>query len=210
MKLIYPVVLLILLTGCYPMGTVLDSYSEPISSKVPQFITVSKSKDDVWNRLINGLGSSFFVINNIDKSSGFLNLSYTGSPELYVDGGIISKTVKRSGKQNETFKFNAAKENITLIEQNDRNALFQRVRSLSLDGRINVIVTSIDSINTRITVNVKYILLLTSKYYSMDNLYLESNSESITFNTGQIATSKANVKYQSNGVLEQTIYDLVK
>ena len=45
--------------------------------------------EEAWSRAIPQIGKSFFVINNIDKSSGILNVSYTGDPEKYVDCGTI-------------------------------------------------------------------------------------------------------------------------
>jgi hypothetical protein len=50
---------------------------------------VERSKDEVWNELVAGLGAQFFVINNMDKASGFINVSYSGDPEKYVDGGEL-------------------------------------------------------------------------------------------------------------------------
>ena len=52
-------------------------------------VTINKSKEDVWKYLIPMLGKQFYVINNLDKNSGIINVSYGGDPEKYVDCGRI-------------------------------------------------------------------------------------------------------------------------
>ena len=82
MKMIVPAVLIAALAGCagqtnYIPGAPLQNYS---NVKV-----INKSREATWNASVPQLGKQFFVINNLDKSSGFINLSYAGDPESYVD-----------------------------------------------------------------------------------------------------------------------------
>ena len=56
---------------------------------VSNTITVNKSKEEVWKELIPQIGKNFFVINNLDKESGIINISYSGDPERYIDCGEI-------------------------------------------------------------------------------------------------------------------------
>lgn len=53
-------------------------------------VSVPMSRDEVWSKALPKLGKRFFVINNMDKASGFMNVSYSGDPELYVDCGTIN------------------------------------------------------------------------------------------------------------------------
>ena len=55
---------------------------------------IDKPRDAVWNASVPALGRQFFVINNLDKSSGLINVSYSGDPEKYVDCGQVSSYVK--------------------------------------------------------------------------------------------------------------------
>src|SRR3954449_382638 len=57
---------------------------------------IAKSKDQVWDSFIPALSSKFFVINNIDKASGLINVSYSGDPEKYVDCGQQHSSVKNA------------------------------------------------------------------------------------------------------------------
>jgi hypothetical protein len=52
-------------------------------------ITIEKSKDVVWKELIPEIGNAFWVINNLDKESGLINISYIGDPIKYIDCGSM-------------------------------------------------------------------------------------------------------------------------
>jgi hypothetical protein len=85
--------ILVSLTAC--AGKV--EYLRPnIGVPIANTRAVDMSRDELWTRLIPELGKRFFVINNLDKASGLINISYTGDPELYVDCGRITSYVKNA------------------------------------------------------------------------------------------------------------------
>jgi hypothetical protein len=65
----------------------------PVLSRPAPFV-VALDRQEVWKALIPRLAQTFFVINNIDQSSGFVNVSYSGDPESYVDCGHITAKVQ--------------------------------------------------------------------------------------------------------------------
>jgi len=70
-------------------------YTRPASKPtLSNSVLVKKSKDEVWKEIVPALGRKFFVINNLDRDSGIINISYTGDPERYVDCGRICSYVK--------------------------------------------------------------------------------------------------------------------
>ena len=85
------------LAGC---ATKVD-YRPPSLASVPSNSkVVDKPIDEVWTKAVPAIGKQFFVINNLDKSSGLMNLSYSGSPEQYVDCGHLNlQDQKASGVQ---------------------------------------------------------------------------------------------------------------
>ena len=85
-------------------------YIRPTASVSPSFNvkTVERSRDAVWNASVPELGKQFFVINNLDKSSGLMNISYTGDPERYIDCGRITSYVKNA-RGERTYDFAGAK-----------------------------------------------------------------------------------------------------
>ncbi len=53
-------------------------YTPPTASyAVTNSKIVNKTKEEVWSELVPALAKKFFVINNIDKSSGLINISYS-------------------------------------------------------------------------------------------------------------------------------------
>jgi hypothetical protein len=61
------------------------SYTRPVGiQRLENSKILEKPRDAVWNAAVPALGKQFFVINNMDKSSGFINLSYSGDPETFV------------------------------------------------------------------------------------------------------------------------------
>ena len=89
------------LAGC---ATKVD-YRPPSLASVPSNSkVVDKPIDEVWTKAVPAIGKQFFVINNLDKSSGLMNLSYSGSPEQYVDCGHLNlQDQKASGVQTQSF-----------------------------------------------------------------------------------------------------------
>jgi hypothetical protein len=175
---------------------------------VQNSIEVNKSKDSTWNQLVAGLSSGFFVINNMDKQSGFINLSYAGDPEKYVEGGELSYTVSNlRGERN--YRFPASRANAQFETMINGNLCGIR-RQLDLEGRINILLSELPSNRTRLTVNTRYILSLKATGQTATGQPVAPYQENISFNSGQSTKSNAGVEYRSNGKLEQTILEIFK
>jgi hypothetical protein len=149
-------------------------------------IPIPKSKNDVWGMIIPKLGSSFFVINNLNKESGFINVSYSGDPEKYIDCGYIDSYVKNAAGEN-TYHFPAAaayKEYSVMS-----NGIFANYkRKMDLDGRANIIVQEINEGESLVSINTKYVVtkdILVAGGYPANTHRLNS---SISFNTSGSGT----------------------
>lgn len=187
--------------GCGVTG----NFTRIPSTKLPEVenkIVVSGSKDQVWSKLITGLASSYFVINIIDKSSGFINVSYSGDPEAFVDGGELVYTVNAySGKRE--YRFPASRHSAAYEEVFD-GTLSWIDRQLDLEGRINVLVSEVDSSNSLVMVNVRYLLTL-----RIARMAFAFNQETISFNTGRTVLTSDGIEFRSTGKLEHSIFDMV-
>ena len=53
------------------------NYIPPTGVQEKNSIILQQSMDEVWTKMIDGIGDSFFVINNIEKDSGLINVSYS-------------------------------------------------------------------------------------------------------------------------------------
>lgn len=198
---------LISLCGCVSS----DRNYAPPSSKAtvaPNFKEVERSKDEVWNELVAGLGAQFFVINNMDKASGFINVSYSGDPEKYVDGGELYFQVENLRGPRE-YRFPGSKASVQY--ETFRNGVLMSVfRRLSLNGRMNVIVSEPASGRTRVTVNTRYVLTLNVTGQNVMGQPSMPHNETISFNTGGEAKLAAGTTFKPTGEFEAAVLSVVK
>jgi hypothetical protein len=189
----------VLMSGC--AGNV--DYIRPTSQARPSnSVTINLPKDNVWNAAIPKLGSQFFVINNLDKSSGLINLSYSGDPEKYVDCGIIETDV--IGQNGEILNsFPASK-----AYQRKEIALFSILRKMSLEGRINLIFEEISPNQTRVIANAKYVIARTITLQG--DMGATPRTENVSFNSSGSAFldndfNRITVECMPSGKLESEI-----
>ena len=204
MKMLSLALLALLLQGC--AGQV--NYTPPSQTySYKNSRTIQAEKDSVWKKTVANLSSSFFVINNIDKDSGLINVSYSGDPSNYVDCGQIDSYVKNArGERRYVFPASAKfKEYETYL---NANLLFYR-RKMNLEGRINILIQEASATETLATVNSKYVLTR-DLYISNPQGQSQSSSESISFNTrGSDTFKQGGTTCTSNGLLEQEILDKI-
>lgn len=169
---------------------------------------VALSKEAVWNALVSGLGSRFFVINNMDKASGFINVSYSGDPEKYIDGGeLYFKFENMRGPREYRFPASKAQMQYELL---NGGVLVMVDRRLSLEGRVNIIVTEPGEGRSLLTVNTRYVLTLNVTGRNIMGQPIPPFSETISFNTGGEAKLAAGTTFRPTGALEEAVLSLVK
>ena len=188
MRTLFVVLLAIILTGC--MAGKVD-YSMPTTS--PSDLnskTIEKSRDTVWSSSIPKLGKQFFVINNIDKSSGLINLSYSGNPENFIDCGRITSYVKNArGERTYDFAGSSANQSYEIMNP---NGLFLLERKMSLEGRMNLIFEEIDQNSTKVTANTRYVITRQVTSRNIASNFPQSKTDTISFNSGERASFPAN------------------
>lgn len=160
----------LLISSCATQGV--SSYTATQAQPVPvnNEIQVAQLYSKIWDKLVRQLSKSFFVINNIDKESRIINLSFsTNSPVEYVDCGQSHRTYK-VGTNVQTYDYDVAgpvSYRIAAVKQ-EHPALINYAditRSPSLEGRTNVYLAPSpnDNNSTTVTVNTRYILSLNVK-----------------------------------------------
>lgn len=163
-------------------------------------VVVNRTRSDVWAVAIPRLGKAFFVINNLDQSSGLINVSYSGDPERHIDGGTITSMVENArGPRTYTFPASRARQ---AYEQYANGALVGIDRRMSLEGRINIILEELQKEQTRVTVNVRYILTKTIMAQG------GTNTETISFDSGkkgQFIVGGREFDYWPTGTLESDV-----
>ncbi|MBU4320233.1 MAG: hypothetical protein KJ739_04005 [Nitrospinae bacterium] len=187
-------------------------YTRPTSPPtLNNSVVITKSKDELWKIIVPMLGKQFFVINNLDKDSGIINISYSGDPEKYVDCGWINSYVKNArGERTYSFPASKAYQEYEVMDLEHGGGLLFFNRKMSLEGRMNIIVEEMDGTKSRVTANTKYILTKTTTVRDVQN---RSNTltDTISFNSGQESTfaGRAATTCRSTSKLEDEVLTLL-
>jgi hypothetical protein len=217
-----------MITGCATPGTSTLDYTPPQNpTKIQNELIVSKPFETIWDSFVRELAKSFYVINNIDKQSRIINVSFsTDTPETYVDCGITTRTYAR-GAETHTYKYNLASASTYKLagvnNQLPQTAVLSRYPSL--EGRANIYVAP-EGENTRVSVNIRYVLSVKVQgTYTTENRYgapiqsgtISAQTSTITLNTNQPATAHWGTPQQpldptcqSLGRLEKDILELTQ
>ena len=175
--------------------------------------TIPKPRDTVWNSAVLQLGKQFFVIDHLDKASGFINLSYNGDPGPFVDCGHITSYIKNAREARiYNFPGGSAHQNYEVI---DGNNLFIIERKMSLKGSVKLIFEEVGPSSTKITANAYYMLRrqLRGRYEGED--IPQSSTDDISFTYGGGATFPSNMDERSiecvcTGRMERDILLLIE
>ena len=177
---------------------------------------INKPREAVWNSTVPELGKQFFVINNLDKSSGLINVSYTGDPEKYIDCGRVTSYVKNAQGER-TYDFSAAKAQQSYEVMIPSVGLFFIERKMSLDGRVNLIFEEVGTSQTRVTANTRYVVQRQLTVRNAANNFPQSSSDSVSFNSDSSASFPAASASDSRatecvatGELEREILSTIK
>jgi len=188
----------------------------PPNGNAPQqnSVEIDKSKDEVWKIIVPALGKNFFVINNLDKESGIINISYSGDPEKYVDCGYIESYVKNArGERTYYFPASSAHQTYEVMDMKQSGGLFFIDRKMHLEGRMNLIVEEMEPTKTLVTANTKYVLTKSGTVRNVQNAS-SSFTDTISFNTNQgdrfpASGSHTGTVCQANGNFEKEVLSLL-
>ena len=207
MKNLISIVILMLTIGC---ASKLDYVRPARATKIDNEKIIDRSRDAVWSLSVPELGKQFFVINNLDKSSGLINVSYSGDPEAYVNCGQISIFTKH-GSFEKTYTFPGSSARQEYIVSSGVNMVALE-RKMLLEGRVNLVLEEISATQTKISANARYVLTR-----SIRSLYPigSPNNDTISFNSvvGTVFNSTPDgraTECVSTGKLEREILNLVK
>ncbi|MGB2690276.1 MAG: hypothetical protein WBC36_14935 [Desulfobacterales bacterium] len=169
-------------------------------------VVLKESKDKVWMKLIDGIGESFFVINNIEKDSGLINISYSDDPCRFISCGTLNSNVLNAqGKRK--YNFPACIEYKEYEEFNKGNLFIIR-RRITLDGRASIIVQKRNN-GTLVKVNVRYVVIKDAKNYDPSWRFIRTELSSIIFNSNGGESFPNGMKCYANGQFEKMILDIV-
>jgi hypothetical protein len=220
MSLFVFVFLLVLVSGCaVPVKSSLN-YTPPTPDiNIDNEILVKAPFDEVWQKLITGLSSEFFVITNIEKASGLITLDFgSDQPDRFVECGETTRTygdetITYDPAGSSTYHFDGQATGVGNVAKYTVN------RSTSLSGKINVHVAEMPD-GTKALVNARYILTTrVGGFYNVDTGIAVQDGQKLTpetftksFNTNSTSQSEGPEDYVccASGELEKMILDIIR
>lgn len=127
------------------IGCVSASYELPThkGSKEKYETIIYAPYDKVWSQLIQYAGQTFFAIDNYEKASGLITLSFgTSNPEKFITGGHWKYKDSRAAKQ-----IDFSGDYVRFASMYNRG---------ELSGRMNIVVSEMNKGKTKIRVNARY------------------------------------------------------
>ena len=218
--------------GCATPGSTTHTYARGNSYDVKNEKFINASPEAVWDTFVRELSKSYFMINNIDKESRIINVSFSSDNAAeYVDCGKGETKVTKSmlNKRGlDFYSFNICEKNQLVIEDGALNQggimapiICDVFRNPSLEGRMNIYVAP-ENGGTLVTVNCRYIVTVSitndCEYYAPAGNLVQTNrkKDSYTCSLDSKRPSscetlkRESIFCSSTGKLEQEILSLVK
>jgi len=230
-KISMMLVTLFSLTGCslfVQQGVGTFKYKSNTPAKIENKIEINDNYSKVWDVLVKGLAQSFFVINNIDKESRIISISFSvNNPEKYIDCGRSYRTYTQ-GDISEEYNYDVAESSRYTMPTKSRpdlaHAYYYNVnRKTNLEGRLNIYVApnKKNKYKTNIIVNTRYIYKIgvdMECWYTdiFKRCYFLNTSSIpdtiISFNTKEVVQKNLGkeVTCFSKGTIENKILDILR
>ena len=211
MKIIVSLLAIAFISGCAEEPYVVLNTATPPSAN---YRVIDKPRDAVWDASVLQFGKQVVVINNFDKSSGLINISYSGDPEKFIDCGNLTSHVKNTqGERTYDFPGARAKSTYEII---NGDVLFNIDRKMSLEAHVSLVFEEINPNQTKVTANTVYVVQKDVTARRADSNFSQSWSDSISFKTGGSSSfrndinSAAETVCMANGELEREILPAIK
>ena len=121
------------------------NYTKPIQKgDFTNTIVIDKPFDEVWSSFIRIIGQTSYGIDNFEKNSGLLTLSFVNGKEFIDCGYGVVKA--NSGYPN--------------FINRDKEGEYTDLADAEVLGRMNIVITKRSDNKTRITINTSYIINL--------------------------------------------------
>lgn len=171
--------------------------------------TFDAETDAVWRALIAHVGDTFFVIDNMEKDSYFLNLSFSAKdPAQYVDCGHVTSDVANA-RGPRTYSFPAASASEE-YEVTNGGHLYFISRQTALSGKVNVLLTSVSPTQTQMKVTTRYMVRKTAVQRTPMDIDPPQNLDAtVSFSTGETGDEPTGMKMRcvATLALEKAILD---
>ena len=145
-KFLSSLVMIILLSSCAVEKKLTENvgkYFPPNidGSNFKNSVITNKNFDETWVSIIDFVNDSFFKIENLEKDSGLLTLSFgSKKPEKFIDCGDFQYTLFFTGEEFNGSYIDYAKSGLLAV----------------LEAKMNINIRKIDNESTKISINTNY------------------------------------------------------
>ena len=165
-------------------------------------IIINESKRVVWDKLLKKISDEYFVVNNLEYDSGFLDLSFSNNNEKFVDCGCYKIKVLSNKIGNES-------KCIPILSDDLVGTYLGGVWKFTknycvISGRTNILVQEMDENKTKISFNIKYIVNVSKVLWNSWNGRLNFIYFSVGFNSGSYGHSHG-IMCKSTGFYENEL-----
>ena len=146
-RILSSLVMTILLASC---AVEVEELTENVGKYVPPSIDdtnfknsviTNKNFDETWTSITNFINDSFFKIENLEKDSGLLTLSFgSKEPENFIDCGDFEYTLFFTGEEFKGSYIDYVKSGLLAV----------------LEAKMNINIQKIDNESTKISINTNY------------------------------------------------------
>lgn len=194
------VVCVMYLAACATQGVNALNYTAPIPTKIINEGIIQKPYSQVWDGLVKEISKSFYVINNIDKESRIINLSFsTNSPAEFVDCGKSHRTYTQ-GDKTEVFDYEVAgPSKYKAAGQRQPHPAWASYAIISrepfLEGRANIYIApdEKDKNYTVVTINTRYIWTTKTR-----GEIFNENARGYAISVGNVPEKTSNITFNTN------------
>ena len=187
------------------------NYAEPksLSKPIKTSKIVEKDFDTAWNEIVANTSTNNFVINNIEKDSGLININFSSNqPSQYIDCGNWNGYFKNLAI-NEKYDYKGENSSSYVFIHN--GTPYRTNRTTSLSGRVNILLQKVDVNKSKVSVNIRYVLSATDNNSAFVNNQTNINSWTVPFGTNEVGSNSiGKTRCISNGQLEKRLLDYLK
>lgn len=213
-----------MLGGCAAPRAVEEFTRLPaVEYKINKTKSIDLGFDNAWDKAVQSLSSTFYTINNIEKNSRIINVSFRlNEPTKYIDCGISNRVITYKKEPREFEYETAGNANYSYLWNTDRgfHIWTNAKRNSSLSGVANIYFNPINKTKTSITVNINYLLktkLSGNNYsyrnsgeYLFDSNFSDVIETEITTNTpSEFGGNNPDVTCKSMQVLEEQLITIL-
>lgn len=200
-------VLALVFAICAGCGTIQRNTTPPPDYQAEDSRVFNQPYEKVWQAVVQSVGSSFFILDNIQKDSGILTLSFSvQDPNEYIDCGIMN-TQGTGLYSSRSISIPWASAG-PYVEPNPHPTLgvINLVHSNTLSGKVNILVQKLGAKQTKVSIKTRYVLVHTGIVQETGT----HASHTMSFNgneTGKFSNSPNSIVCKSRGTMDKMILD---